>query len=141
MGVEINWIAVLLAAISTMVVGSLWYEPLFGKVWVRLAKVKKDPNFTAGKAAVLYGGALLVSFVTAVVLAIFTTIVADYFDTNFLWSALWTGLILWAGFTAARITMHDSFEGRRKKLTLLNVSHELVTIEVMALIIGLWPVA
>ncbi|MDB5162221.1 MAG: hypothetical protein JWM52_729 [Candidatus Saccharibacteria bacterium] len=141
MGVEINWIAVLVAAISTMVVGSLWYGPLFGKVWARLAKVKKDPNFTAGKAAILYGGALLVSFVTAVVLAIFTTIVADYFDTNYLWSALWTGLILWAGFTAARITMHDSFEGRRKKLTLLSVSHELVTIEVMALIIGLWPVA
>lgn len=141
MGVEINWVAVLLATVSTMVVGSIWYGPLLGKAWARLAKVKKDPNFTASKAVVLYAGAFLVSFVSAVVLAIFTTIVADHFDTSFLWSALWTGLILWAGFTAARITMHDSFEGRRKKLTLLNVTHELVTIEVMALIIGLWPVA
>ena len=141
MSVEINLLAVLLAGLSTMVVGSLWYGPLFGKTWTRLAKVKQDPNFGARKMALMYGGALLVSLITALVLAIFTTIVHSYFEgSSFVYSALWTGLILWAGFTAARIHMHDSFEGRRKKLTLLTVSHELVTIEIMALIIGLLPV-
>ena len=139
MGVEINWIAVLLAAISTMVVGSIWYGPLFGKVWAKLAKVKKDPNFKGMKMFLTYLGALIGSAVTATVLAIFTVIVSNYFGGDFLKTALWTGLILWAGFTAARIHMHDSFEGRRKKLTLLTVAHELVTIEVMALIIGVWP--
>ena len=139
MGVEINWIAVLLAAISTMVVGSIWYGPLFGKAWAKLAKVKKDPNITGVRVFLMYFGAFIGSAVTATVLAIFTVIVANYFAGDFLKSALWTGLILWAGFTAARIHMHDLFEGRRKKLTLLNMTHELVTIEVMALIIGLWP--
>ncbi|MFZ2126294.1 MAG: DUF1761 domain-containing protein [Candidatus Microsaccharimonas sp.] len=139
MSVELNWIAILLAAISTMVVGSLWYGPLFGKVWIKLAKVKTDPNFGPKKAALLYGGAFLSSALTATVIAIFTFIIADYFGGTFLQSSLWVGLILWAGFTAARIHMHDSFEGRRKKLTLLNVTHELVTIEIMALIIGVMP--
>ncbi|MFZ3009552.1 MAG: DUF1761 domain-containing protein [Candidatus Microsaccharimonas sp.] len=139
MGVEINWIAVLLAATSTMVVGSIWYGPLFGKAWAKLAKVKKDPNFKGTKMVLTYLGAFIGSAVTATVLAIFTVIVANYFAGDFLKSALWTGLILWAGFTAARIHMHDSFEGRRKKLTLLSISHELVTIEIMALIIGVWP--
>lgn len=139
MGVEINWIAVLLAAISTMVVGSIWYGPLFGKVWAKLAKVKNDPNFKGMKMLLTYFGAFIGSGVTATVLAIFTVIVSNYFGGDFLKTALWTGLILWAGFTAARIHMHDSFEGRRKKLTLLTVAHELVTIEVMALIIGVWP--
>jgi len=33
--------------------------------------------------------------------------------------------------------VHDTFENRRKKLTVLNAAHELVTFLVMALIIGL----
>lgn len=139
MGVELNWIAIILAAASTMVVGSLWYGPLFGKAWTKLAKVKTDPNFGIKQAVPLYGGALLSSAVTAIVIAIFAYIVSHYFGGSFLYSALWVGLILWAGFTAARVYMHDSFEGRRKKLTLLTVSHELVTIEIMALIIGVLP--
>jgi hypothetical protein len=89
------------------------------------------------QAVPLYGGAFLSSVLTAVVIAIFAHIVSQYFDTNFLESSLWVAVILWAGFTAARVYMHDSFEGRRKKLTLLTVSHELVTITIMALIIGM----
>jgi hypothetical protein len=139
MGIELNWIAIVLAAASTMVVGSLWYGPLFGKAWIKLAKVKTDPNFGVKQAIPLYGGAFLSSALTATVIAIFAYIVSQYFDGSFLGAALWVALILWAGFTAARVYMHDSFEGRRKKLTLLTVTHELVTIAVMALIIGLLP--
>jgi hypothetical protein len=46
-------------------------------------------------------------------------------------------LWVWLGFTAARLYVHDAFEGRRKKLTMLNAAHELVTIEVMAIVLGL----
>ena len=48
---------------------------------------------------------------------------------------------LWAGFTAARFITHDAFEGRSTRLTTLNIAHELVTVVVMALIIGVWPPA
>jgi len=50
--------------------------------------------------------------------------------------ALTVSLWLWLGFTAARFYVHDTFEMRRKKLTLLNAAHELVTVLVMALILG-----
>jgi hypothetical protein len=60
---------------------------------------------------------------------------------TFLVNALVTGAILWAGFTAARFVTHDQFDGRTAKLTVLNCAHELVTILVMALIIGVWPPA
>ena len=43
MDVQINGWAVLLAALSSMVVGSLWYMPAtFGNAWQRLSKVKID---------------------------------------------------------------------------------------------------
>jgi hypothetical protein len=52
-------------------------------------------------------------------------------------SALTTAFWAWLGFTAARIYTHDLFEGRPQKLTLITVSHELVTFLVMGLVIGL----
>ncbi len=40
---SLNWLAVLVAAISTMVVGFLWYSPLlFAKPWMR--EMGYDPN-------------------------------------------------------------------------------------------------
>lgn len=39
MEVQINWVAVLLAMVSSMVVGSIWYaKPVFGE---KMAKTRK----------------------------------------------------------------------------------------------------
>jgi shikimate 5-dehydrogenase len=46
-----------------------------------------------------------------------------------------------AGFIAARFITHDAFDRRPRGLTILNIAHELVTVLVMALIIGVWPPA
>lgn len=137
MDVEINYLAVVLAALSTMVVGSVWYAPkVFGKAWMKLAKVKAGGDVTAGEMAYTYGMAFALSFITAFVLAHMAVISEAFYGYGFLQSTLVAALWLWLGFTAARLAMHDLFEMRRKKLTLLNVAHEFVTIMVMALIIG-----
>ena len=60
-----------------------------------------------------------------------------FFNNSFLQDAITTGFWLWLGLIAARIITHDAFEGRPKRLTLLTISHELVTIMAMAGIIGL----
>jgi hypothetical protein len=136
--VSINVLAVILAALSTMVVGSLWYSPKgFYQTWAKLAHVKKDPDFNNKKATFLYGGAYITSLVTAIVLAYFGAVIFKATGGSYLGDMMLAGFLGWLGFTAARIHMHDSFEGRRKKLTLLNVTHELVTLMVMAIIIGL----
>ncbi len=81
---------------------------------------------------------VLVSFITALVLAGAISIAHEFYDGSFLVDALVTGTLLWAGFTAARLVTHDAFEGRPTGLTTLNLAHELVTILVMSLIIGLF---
>jgi uncharacterized membrane protein len=141
MEVPINIIAIVLAAVSTMVVGSIWYAPkILGNTWMQLAKVSPNKSFSRKQMTLLYGGAFLTSLVTACILAYFTAITHLAFGGSLLLNALLVGFMGWLGFTAARIYMHDSFEGRRKKLTLLNITHECVTIMVMALIIGLFGV-
>ena len=134
---DVNVWGVLLATLSTLVVGSLWYTPrVFGRRWMRLARVDEERAAQRGAWPVVV--TVLVTAVTAWVLAGATTIAHDWYGgTSFLLSAVVTGLLLWAGFTAARLVTHDAFEGRPAALTVLNVGHELLTVLVMAVVIGL----
>ena len=135
---EINYWAVLVATASTMVVGSLWYTPkVFGARWMRLTGV--DPQDESRSAVGPIIATVVVSYLTAWVLAGATYIAWEFYDGTFLVAALVTGLALWLGFTAARFVTHDAFEGRPVALTALNVAHELVTVLVMAVILGVWP--
>ncbi len=138
MSVDVNFWAVLLAGLSSMVVGSIWYTPaVFGKMWMRYTGVKMGQKMTPLQNAWMYGSVLVASLFTAYILAHVTFLSNKFFGNSFLQDALTTGFWLWLGFTAARFYVHDTFDTRRKKLTLLNVAHEFVTIMVMALIIGL----
>lgn len=137
---EINYWAVLLAMLSSMVVGTFWYSPKsFGTRWARLAKV--DLGGTARSPVWPIITTVLVSFVTAWVLAGASAIAWHFYGGSFFSGTVVTAILLWAGFTAARFITHDAFEGRPTALTTLNIGHELVTVVVMALIIGAWAPA
>jgi hypothetical protein len=135
---EINSWTVVLATLSSMIVGSVWYAPkVFGTRWAQLAKV--DMDRPAASAALPIVVTVIVSFATAWVLAGATTIAWHFYEGSYLWAAIVTAVLMWAGFTAARLITHDAFEGRPTSLTVMNIAHELVTILVMAVIIGVWP--
>lgn len=80
---------------------------------------------------------LLVTFVTAYVLAHFIYISHAFFGNSFLQDALTTSVWVWLGFTAARFVMHGAFEQKPEKLTLVNCAFELTSILAMGLVIGL----
>ena len=137
---EINYWAVLIATASSMVVGSIWYaQKVFGTRWAKLANVDMDrPGASAVAADHRHGVRQLHHGVGArgcdgdrVALLRRRLPVDGDRDT----------VALWAGFTAARFITHDAFEGRPTSLTVLNIAHELVTVLIMALIIGVWPPA
>ena len=120
-----------------MVIGAIWYaKPVFGRRWMRLTGVT-DESMQKGAAVPLII-TFVVSFFTAAVLAGSAAIAQHFYEGNFLLNALLTSVILWIGFTAARLITHDLFDRRPSSLTVLNLAHELVTILVMGLIIGLF---
>lgn len=138
MEIQVNWLAVVLATLSTMVVGGVWYtKGVFGTKWMKLLG-KKEKDLPQSMAPMVT--TLLVTFITAIVLAHMTYMAAGFYDVPFLHAALTTALWAWLGFTAARMITHDAFEGRPKALTLMNITHELVTFVVMGLVIGLMGV-
>lgn len=137
MEVQVSYLAVFLAAASSMAVGAIWYaQSVFGKQWAKLAKVDMSKASKPGEMAWLMGSTFVASLVTAYVLAHVSYLSSQFFDQDLMQSALSTAFWLWLGFTAARLYVHDAFEGRRKKLTGLNALHELVTFMVMAAVIG-----
>lgn len=134
---EINWLAVLLAAVSSMVVGAIWYaKPVFGKTWMKLSGIT-DADTQKGAALALIL-TFIVSFFTAAVLAGSAAIAQHFYEGDFLLNAILTAIILWIGFTASRMLTHDLFDRRPGALTALNLGHELVTVVIMGLIIGLF---
>ena len=136
---EINWLAVILATLSTLIIGSVWYsKPVFGTRWIRLAKLDESSMGSAVGPIIV---TIIVSFITSAVLAGAAAIAQNFYGGSFLVNTLVTAVILWGGFTAARVITHDAFERRPAALTILTIGHELVTVLVMALIIGLFGIS
>lgn len=137
---EINYWAVLIGTVLAMGLGALWYSPvLFLDKWATLARV--DRNREGVPVVIPMMVAFAVTFLTAWVLAGSVAIAWHFYGGGYFGSAVMTALTLWAGFTAARVITHDVFEGRPSQLTVLTIGFELVTVLIMAVVLGLWPPA
>jgi hypothetical protein len=136
MEVDVNWLAVVLAGLSSMVVGSVFYaKPVFGTLWIKLAKIdEKNMQKGAGKAMVL---ALLMSLLMAFVIAHVAAISRPFYDVSELSAALTTAFWLWVGVSLTTIVIHNVFEHRAAKLTFLTVAYQFFAMMAMGLIIGL----
>jgi hypothetical protein len=134
MDVPINYIAVLLAAVSSMVVGTIYYLPaLFGNRLAALTGV--DPN-KPKRPVLTYVLTFLASAVTAYVLAYMSALTLGFLQTQPVLPVFVTAFFLWLGFTAARMLVHDLFDGRGFRVFFITIGHELITVLVMAAIIA-----
>ena len=68
---EVNWIAVALCAVSSLVIGGLWYSPaLFARQWQAAAGLSHE-QAQSGNMAMIFGGAFVLSLIAAAVFAMF----------------------------------------------------------------------
>jgi hypothetical protein len=97
---QINWWAVLVAAIATFFLGAVWYSALFGKLWVRMqgwTEEQAKQIQAAMNPAVFFGGMLVSYLLLAVVMAILVT----NFDLRTIAAGALLGFLLWVGVAAA----------------------------------------
>jgi hypothetical protein len=62
---QINYLAVLLAAVAFFAVGAIWYTVLFGKAWQRALGLSDEQLKGGANMALIYGGAFLCELVVA----------------------------------------------------------------------------
>lgn len=92
---DVNFLAVFFAAVSSMVIGTIWYGPLFGKQWMKLVGLtQKDMDDAKKTMPITYGQMFLDSLMTSFVLAM----VIGMADEKSVANGILIAFILWLGF-------------------------------------------
>ncbi len=135
MELSINYLAVIVAAVVNMVVGSLWYGPVFGKMWKGLMgftdESMKGMRLTATQAMSM---AVVTSLIMAYVLAHF----ASLSGAAGLMGAWELSFWIWLGFIFTVTASSFLWENKPFKLFVLNAAEQLVALFLMAMVLVMW---
>jgi hypothetical protein len=129
---NLNWLAIIVAAISAFVLGSLWYSPLlFGKRWMKETGITPDQTRRTNML-MIFG------------LALFLSLIASFFLAMFIGAKAGAGFGAMAGFMAGLgwvftfMGISYLFESRTLVHFLINAMYSVVALTIMGLIIGVW---
>jgi uncharacterized protein YacL len=137
MDISLGRVAV--AAVVNIIVGALWYGPVFGRQWRGMMnltdeKMKSMP-LTAGQAMV---GGLVTALVLAYVLANEAIAWAPtILSTSQVSFALSLAFWVWLGYFVTNTFGGYLWEGRSLKLTLFNCAQQFVSLFAMALVLAM----
>jgi len=132
-GVEVNFLAVILASVLTMILGYIWYLPrFFGNTWFRLANI--DLRVLNSKTAMISAGLSLIFMAYA--LAFITTLLHRVSGNSFFIDALIAAFFVFIGFQGLRMFQLAAFNQRSYQETAIHIGNELMTAVVMGLTIG-----
>jgi hypothetical protein len=132
---EINYLAVVAAAVVAFMVGAVWYSPLlFGNQLMELRSA--SPGVVAGttmpawKILVEFGRGLVVAYVLALLLGLLG---------DFGWrGALQLGVWVWVGFPITLLVGSVIWENTPWQLAAIHAGDWLVKLLLIAVILGVW---
>lgn len=140
MDIAINYFAVVAATVINIVLGFLWYGPVFGKPWMR------EMGFTAEHMRAAQAKGMTQSYIIMAVGALILNYVLAHvlMQAELAFGALDVGMAMvgafwmWLGFIATTMVGQVLWEGKSWTLYALNVGYYFVAMEVAAIIIALW---
>lgn len=128
---EVNWLAVVAAAASAFLLGGLWYsKAMFLKAWQRGSGLSDD-QMQKGHPGKIFGGAFVLSLVSAATFAMFLgkLPVGEATAYGFCAGLCWV---------AASFGINYLFERKNFTLFLVNGGYHTVQFTLYGLILGLW---
>ncbi len=133
---QVNYFAVITGALISMVVGAIWYGPLFGKQWMELVGGDSSADKEMQKSV---GFFYFIQFVlTLFQVLVLSHLVADTTRVGGLERSLW----IWAAFvvpTLAGSVMWTGESGHRKRLRfLIQGGYQLVIFILFGLLLQFW---
>lgn len=128
---NINWLSVLVAAISSFLIGGIWYGPLFGRSWMAEFGFSEE-DLKKRSVPRTFGLSLLLAFVAALILEMFIGASADVvFGTM-------AGFFAGFGWVATFLGILYLFEMQSLKAYLINAGFCIVSLTLMGTILGAW---
>jgi hypothetical protein len=130
---KVNFWSVLLAAVSYLIVGSLWYSPLlFGKLWIKLNGFC-DEDLKSSRPLWMI---LILSFLSAVISSfVIAAVLGPRPSPDF--GAIVGAIVAICWITMSKLT-EVLFENKPVKLFFLHAGFDLVSFMIMGAIIGYW---
>lgn len=132
--VDINYLAVIVCAIISLVIGALWYGPLFGKEWMKLVGKTEEDLQKDFKPAKTFSLATVAHFFVALIISYFI----DLFNAQTVVDGLRIALTAWVGFVAAPFYVNYLFEKKPTKLLVINAGYNLVLLILFGIILVSW---
>ena len=119
--VDVNYLAVLLAGASAMIVGAVWYSPIaVGKIWQ--ATYKEDKARAKKETPLVMGTVFIFALLQAFIIANAAFIAHRFFNNSFLMDSMIMAFWLWLGINTPGV-LGSLFEQRRKLAISLNVAN------------------
>ena len=135
--VDVNWLAVLVAAIAAMPLGAVWYSPmLFARPWMRAIGKSEEEMRTRSGPGLPY--LLVLAFVAWLVVAYVLSWIVDWAEANSVVEGLAVGFLCFFGFVLTGMAVNTAFAGRGRDLLLIDGGHLLLVLLVQGAIVGAW---
>lgn len=136
MELQINFIAVIVAAVVSQIVGFIYYSPyVLGKPWMRLMGVS-DKKPKGSEMMKLYGTSSVLGLIMAFVLSHVMTMSMNYFGYSPIYTGIMSGFWMWLGFVMPVQLTDVLFSGKKLKLFGINTGYQLVALIAMGVVIG-----
>lgn len=135
MVIHINFLAVFLGGIASMLIGAVYYsDRFFGKEWKKLSKIntkqfEKEMGWNMGQVFI---GALITSYAIAFVACLYHF----YYHSSWIVAGFATSVVLFIGISATTIAIHETLNQTPPKLINITFGNRFLSILAMGLIIG-----
>jgi hypothetical protein len=133
MSSRINHLAVFVSAISFFVLGWIWYDALFGRLWMSLSS--HIATTSPGNMLPQFIGSFILGWVLAYVVAI---ALADTSNPNPARHGIEFGFFMGLGIFGTMLGLNYIYEGRTFALWAINTGYVVAGMALMGAIVGAW---
>ena len=142
---NVNWIALIVAALSTLVIGFLWYGPLFGKAWMKETGIteeqaQKGMPLRFGLSVVLAFMAVFFIYLNSVITGGMPPDLHGIEVTRFhtFGHGVIHGILVAVAIALPVLVTNSLFEQKSFKYMMINVGYWIVTFAIMGGIVNAW---
>ena len=133
---DVNWIAILVAAIAAFALGALWYSrTLFGRQW--MAAHGHTPEKLAAMQSNM-GKTYAFSFITYLIMAMVIALLMGLTGGNSVAQGVVIAVLAWLGFGFTIGLNSNLFSDKPSAAFMIDAGYQFVHVIVMGAIIGAW---
>ena len=132
----VNYLAILISGIVSMIIGGLWFGPLFGKKWMRLMNIPQKQMQEMKKKGM--GKSYFWGFIMTLIMSVVLSLFISYFGATTFEQGCWLGFLVWMGFFVTSKLGMVLWENKPFSLYLIHILHDLLALLIVGGILAVW---